>query len=135
MFYFIVIPLLATFFILYKKFTKPKHPFRPKEFVTPPHHDPSKQIYNTKPGTIPQDLDAIVIGSGIGGLVCAALLAKQGRRVLVLEQHDVAGGCCHTFEDGGFEFDTGIHYGLFVVIRVFNFCSWKYGSRKSKYFI
>ena len=30
--------------------------------------------------------------------------------MLVLEQHDVAGGCTHTFEDRGFEFDTGLHY-------------------------
>ena len=37
---------------------------------------------------VPSDLDAIVIGSGIGGLTTAALLAKIGRKVLVLEQHD-----------------------------------------------
>ena len=46
-------------------------------------------------------MDAIVIGSGIGGLSCAAILSKAGKKVLVLEQHDQAGGCCHTFiEDG-----------------------------------
>lgn len=43
-------------------------------------------------------LDAIIIGSGMGGLTCAATLAKAGKRVLVLEQHYVAGGCTHTFE-------------------------------------
>ncbi|XP_051995195.1 all-trans-retinol 13,14-reductase-like [Xyrauchen texanus] len=59
---------------------------------------------------IPQDLDAIVVGSGIGGLAIAVLLAKVGKRVLVLEQHDRAGGCCHTFTEQGFEFDIGIHY-------------------------
>lgn len=37
---------------------------------------------------VPSGLDAIVIGSGIGGLTTAALLAKVGRKVLVLEQHD-----------------------------------------------
>uniref|UniRef100_A0A8C8JX28 All-trans-retinol 13,14-reductase n=1 Tax=Oncorhynchus tshawytscha TaxID=74940 RepID=A0A8C8JX28_ONCTS len=59
---------------------------------------------------VPEKLDAIVIGSGIGGLGVAVLLAKVGKRVLVLEQHDRAGGCCHTFTEKGFEFDVGIHY-------------------------
>lgn len=59
---------------------------------------------------VPRDLDAIVIGSGIGGLTTAVLLAKVGKKVLVLEQHDQAGGCCHTFIDKGYEFDVGIHY-------------------------
>ncbi|XP_072493099.1 all-trans-retinol 13,14-reductase-like isoform X1 [Notamacropus eugenii] len=59
---------------------------------------------------VPDQLDAIVIGSGIGGLATAATLAKAGKRVLVLEQHTKAGGCCHTFKQSGLEFDTGIHY-------------------------
>lgn len=56
---------------------------------------------------VPRDLDAVVIGSGIGGLAAAGTLAKVGKRVLVLEQHDQAGGCCHTFQEQGSEFDVG----------------------------
>ena len=37
-------------------------------------------------------------------------MSKAGKRVLILEQHDQAGGCCHTFIDKGYEFDVGIHY-------------------------
>lgn len=72
--------------------------------------------------------DCIVIGSGIGGLTTATLLSRRGKRVLLLEQHDVigeihhstcslmevdeysSGGCTHTFIEKGYEFDTGIHY-------------------------
>ncbi|CAH1277367.1 RETSAT [Branchiostoma lanceolatum] len=59
---------------------------------------------------VPETLDAVVVGSGIGGLGVAAMMAKAGKRVLVLEQHDQAGGCCHTFIEKGFEFDVGVHY-------------------------
>ncbi len=55
--------------------------------------------------------DAIVIGSGIGGLSAAALLAKHaGKRVLVLERHYTAGGFTHTFRRPGYEWDVGVHY-------------------------
>lgn len=54
--------------------------------------------------------DAIVIGSGIGGLACAAALAKSGHAVLVLEQHRVAGGLTQTFAREGFHWDVGLHY-------------------------
>jgi all-trans-retinol 13,14-reductase len=63
------------------------------------------------PGQLDGPWDAIVIGSGIGGLACAALLAKHaGQRVLVLERHSTAGGFTHTFTRPGFEWDVGVHY-------------------------
>lgn len=58
--------------------------------------------------------DAIVIGSGPGGLATAACLGSAGKRVLVLEQHDVAGGNTQVFRrhhgDDWYEFDVGVHY-------------------------
>ena len=55
--------------------------------------------------------DAIVIGSGMGGLTAAVLLgAHAGKRVLVLERHYEAGGFTHTFRRPGFEWDVGLHY-------------------------
>jgi all-trans-retinol 13,14-reductase len=58
------------------------------------------------------DADVLVIGSGMGGLATAALLARlHGRKVLVLERHYRAGGFTHTFtRRGGFEWDVGVHY-------------------------
>ena len=52
-------------------------------------------------------LDVIVIGSGIGGLTAAALLARYGKRVLVCESHTIAGGAAHNFSRRGFHFDSG----------------------------
>lgn len=55
--------------------------------------------------------DAIVIGSGIGGLVTAAALALLGqKRVLVLERHYRIGGYTHVFTRPGYEWDVGVHY-------------------------
>ena len=53
------------------------------------------------------DYDVVVIGAGLGGLSSGALLAKQGRKVLILEQSERVGGCCSTFEKDGFHFDLG----------------------------
>jgi phytoene dehydrogenase-like protein len=52
----------------------------------------------------------VVIGAGIGGLVCANLLAKAGRRVLLAEQHYMVGGYCSTFKRGAYTFDAGTHF-------------------------
>jgi all-trans-retinol 13,14-reductase len=62
---------------------------------------------------LPEDrqgpFDDIVVGSGIGGMTCAALLSKLGRRVLVLEQHYVPGGFTHVFTRKGYTWDVGVH--------------------------
>ncbi len=54
-----------------------------------------------------QTVDVVVIGSGIGGLCCAALLAKYGYGVTVCESHSIAGGAAHSFERDGYKFDSG----------------------------
>ncbi|MBH8555802.1 FAD-dependent oxidoreductase [Nostocaceae cyanobacterium CENA357] len=54
-----------------------------------------------------QDSDVIVIGSGIGGLCTAGLLARYGKRVIICESHTIAGGAAHSFKRRGFEFDSG----------------------------
>jgi prolycopene isomerase len=55
------------------------------------------------------NFDAVVIGAGIGGLNCGALLANQGMKVLVLEQHSKIGGYAHNFKRRGFTFESAIH--------------------------
>jgi all-trans-retinol 13,14-reductase len=54
--------------------------------------------------------DAIVVGGGIGGLTAAAILARHGQSVLVLDQQSVAGGNATIFRRRAYEFDVGLHY-------------------------
>ncbi len=53
--------------------------------------------------------DIIIIGAGLGGLTAGATLAKAGKKVLVLEQHNIVGGCATTFERKGVKFEVGLH--------------------------
>jgi all-trans-retinol 13,14-reductase len=59
---------------------------------------------------IKERYDVIVIGAGLGGLTCGALLAKNGFKTLVLEQHTAPGGYCTSFKRKGFTFDAAVHF-------------------------
>ncbi len=62
------------------------------------------------PNLAKNQFDAVIVGSGLGGLSCAAAFARQGFKVLVLEQHDKPGGYATSFvRPGGFEFDVSLH--------------------------
>jgi len=54
--------------------------------------------------------DAVVIGAGVGGLICANLLARAGLSVLLAEQHYMVGGYCSTFRRAGYTFDAATHF-------------------------
>ncbi len=57
-----------------------------------------------------EEFDIIIIGSGLGGLVCANILAREGLKVLVLEKNQQFGGNLQTFSRNKIIFDTGVHY-------------------------
>ncbi|PHR10931.1 MAG: phytoene dehydrogenase [Aequorivita sp.] len=65
---------------------------------------------NTFPNSTKHHFDTIIIGSGVGGLSAAIFLSRAGQKVLVLEQHDVPGGWCHSFYLNGHRFTPGVHY-------------------------
>jgi len=54
--------------------------------------------------------DAVIIGAGVGGLICANLLARAGLHVLLVEQHYMVGGYCSAFKRKGFVFDAATHF-------------------------
>ena len=68
---------------------------------------PFKGLRKTGPD---EAYDAVIIGAGIGGLFCANLLAREGLRVLLIEQHYMAGGYCSTFRRKGYTFDASTHF-------------------------
>lgn len=57
-----------------------------------------------------KEYDFVIIGSGLGGLYCAALLVKEGYSVCVLEKNRQLGGCLQIFSREKLIFDTGVHY-------------------------
>jgi all-trans-retinol 13,14-reductase len=68
-------------------------------------------VFSYKQQTLEDHWDAIVIGSGLGGLAAAALLSRHaGKKVLVLERHYTAGGFTHSFQRPGYTWDVGVHY-------------------------
>lgn len=66
--------------------------------------------YRYRANRLASNYDAIVIGSGMGGLTTACLLSELGWKVCVLEQHYTAGGYTHSYERNGYEWDVGVHY-------------------------
>jgi len=62
------------------------------------------------------DYDVIVIGAGLGGLTAGSVLAKRGKKVLVLKQSKWVGGCCSTYEIDGYKFDIGASVVEFVEV-------------------
>ncbi|KAF5192574.1 Prolycopene isomerase protein [Thalictrum thalictroides] len=93
-------------------FNSPKHTIRPvfarssseKEQTFTSNGSASKQN-NSFPGK--PEADVIVIGSGIGGLCCAGLLARYRQDVILFESHDAPGGAAHSFEINNYKFDSG----------------------------
>lgn len=74
-----------------------------KAVVTTPT-EPTTPVSNASKS---HETDVVVIGSGIGGLSCAALLARYGYKVTVCESHSIPGGAAHTWKRGGYHFESG----------------------------
>jgi len=54
--------------------------------------------------------DVVIIGSGLGSLLCGYILSKEGFSICIIEKQAVPGGCLQSFRRGENSFDTGIHY-------------------------
>jgi all-trans-retinol 13,14-reductase len=110
--FYIFVSLLILLAIFYREKNQllPKYYKSTKKYFSKDYKRKALNRDRYKYDKVPKDLDVIVVGSGISGLTTAAFLSRVGLKVLVLEQHDIAGGCTHCFEDKGYEFDTGIHY-------------------------
>jgi NADPH-dependent 2,4-dienoyl-CoA reductase/sulfur reductase-like enzyme len=76
---------------------------------TPPPPPPRRRraIARAGPSFASSDSDVVVVGAGIGGLSCAALLAMHGLDVTVAEAHTAVGGAAHAYSRRGFHFESG----------------------------
>ncbi|MCX5202773.1 NAD(P)/FAD-dependent oxidoreductase [Streptomyces sp. NBC_00237] len=87
----------------------PRRAVRPDRTPGPTHGGTDRPLGHGSRGSRPYD--AVIVGGGVGGLVCAAYLAVSGLRVLLAEQHDVTGGNAQVFRRRrAYEFDVGMHY-------------------------
>lgn len=68
------------------------------------------RAFRALPADPKSSYDVVVIGAGIGGLICAGLLARARLKVLLVEQHYMVGGYCSTFHRGPFTFDAATHF-------------------------
>lgn len=115
---------------LYLEWRKVRLPIGYRNFE-PYLHNITQKTDNRKvrfrPDRVPNEVDFILIGSGISNLVLGGLLSRLGWRILILEQHDIAGGSTHTFKDKGFVFDTGLHYvgRIPLFLRILEFVTGK----------
>lgn len=98
--------ILITFGIIFSIFFPLKAPgyFASREFRK---YDWSVELEREKIKK-EDEYDVIIVGSGIGGLSCGALLSKRGYKVLVLEQYYEVGGYCTSFKRKGFVFNAGV---------------------------
>ncbi|HPT03556.1 MAG TPA: NAD(P)-binding protein [Bacteroidales bacterium] len=74
-----------------------------------------------------QTYDVVIIGSGLGGLLCGYMLGKEGLNVCIIEKNKQLGGCLQVFKRNGSIFDTGVHYiGSLdkgqILHRYFSYC-------------
>ena len=56
------------------------------------------------------NFDIVIIGSGVGGLVCGDILSKEGYSVCIIEKNKQIGGCLQTYARDKIVFDSGVHY-------------------------
>ena len=83
-------------------------------FVVPDVHRNLKHLKNSArllmaqdDGVTEEEVDCVVIGSGLAGLSCAALLSHCDKKTVVLESHDAPGGCTHSWTRRGCHFEAG----------------------------